>query len=205
MCLLKDKCTRIEWGTVRDLYLSFGFSHCEILLLVPLAEIHHLQHILHLNFGNVHNMWHLIKTVLVSIPSLNLRTMWKQQASDSTCSHWLTEHTVSSFSGLCSTQPHCGLYVDKISKKDYNLWLTVVNETVSCVHGVHVSHTGMLYATFVLADIRAQELLPHGAVQWEGHWQWSQTAFLAGGGSSSFSIPSHTAPILGLATVPLTG
>lgn len=70
----------------------------------------------------------------------------------------------------------------------------------------YVSHTGMLHATFVLADIRAPELLPRGVVQRRGRyrWSWSQTAFWAGGGSSPFSIPSPPAPILGLATVPLT-
>lgn len=64
----------------------------------------------------------------------------------------------------------------------------------------YASHTGMLYAAFVLAAIRAQDPLPGGAVQQECHccWSWSQTILLAGTDSSFFSVLSHTSPILGL-------
>lgn len=118
------------------------------------------------------------------------------------------KHMVSSFSGLCSTRLHCVLHVDK-SPQIITSWPVAhcgERARLLLTRQRHVSHTGVLCAALAPAAVGARELLPCGAVQREGccWWSWSHTAFPGWGGGRPFSSLSHTAPMLGLATVHLT-
>lgn len=195
---LSDKHTRIH-GALSETFVCV------------LAFLNILQHTLHLNFGSVHNTWHLIKRIFVCIPSLDLRTIWQQLASDCTRTHRLIEPRTPSHFLVHAALSHTGFYMwikKNNNNKKHSYPVAHGGERASLLFARqrYIFHTGMLHATFILADIRAPELLPRGVVQRGGHcrWGWSQTAFWAGGGSSPFSILSPPAPILGLATVPLT-
>lgn len=87
------------------------------------------------------------------------------------------------------------------------LWHTVAKEPASCLQGKDTFLT--LGCSMQPLSLQTSGLRSCCLVGWfsgGGHcrWSWSQTTFWAGGGSSPFSILSLPAPILGLATVPLT-